>query len=224
MKKRLFYSELYYVVGLAILAFGNALMAQGSFGVSMVVAPAYLLHLKLVEAFPFFSFGMAEYVLQGFLLMVMMILLRRVRLGYFLSFVTAVIYGLLLDGAMAVVALLPMDTLVGRIVFYMLGLPVCACGVSMLFRTYLPVEAYELFVKELAGKLDKPISTVKTAYDIICCAVSIAMSFLFFGSLVGIGIGTVISAFLNGSLIGLFTRLWDRFFESKDALPLRKYM
>ena len=224
MKKGVFYTELYYVVGLMILAFGNALMAQGDFGVSMVVAPAYLLHLKLADTFPFFTFGMAEYVLQGFLLILMMILYRRVRLGYFLSFITAVIYGLLLDGAMAVVSLLPMDTLAGRLVFYAFGVPVCACGVSMLFRTYLPVEAYELFVKELAEKLGKPLHKVKTGYDTASCLLSIAMSLLFFGTLRGISIGTAVCALINGTLIGLFSRLWDRLFESRDALPLRKYI
>ena len=39
-------TELAYVLGLVILAFGTALMERANFGMSMVVAPAYLLHLK----------------------------------------------------------------------------------------------------------------------------------------------------------------------------------
>ena len=55
--KRTFYSELAYVFGIIFLAFGTALMERADFGMSMVVAPAYIIHLKLVRIWPFFSFG-----------------------------------------------------------------------------------------------------------------------------------------------------------------------
>ena len=64
MKKKVFYTELCYLLALPILAIGTALMERADFGMSMVVAPAYLLHLAISPALPFFSFGMAEYLLQ----------------------------------------------------------------------------------------------------------------------------------------------------------------
>jgi uncharacterized membrane protein YczE len=106
MKKRVFYTEAAYLIGLAVIALGAALMAAADFGMSMVVAPAYLLHLKISRYLPFFSFGMAEYTLQAVLLLVLVLLLRRFKLSYLFSFVTAVFYGLLLDGAMALMGLL----------------------------------------------------------------------------------------------------------------------
>ena len=90
MKKKGFYTELAYLFGLVILAAGTALMERANFGMSMVVAPAYLLHLKLSRALPFFSFGMAEYLFQGLLLLVMVALLRSFRITYLFSFATAV--------------------------------------------------------------------------------------------------------------------------------------
>lgn len=83
MKKRVFYTELAYLFGLILLSLGAALMTFSDFGVSMVVAPAYLLHLKLSEIIPFFSFGMAEYTLQAVILVVMMSIIRRVKFSYF---------------------------------------------------------------------------------------------------------------------------------------------
>ena len=67
--KRIFYCELAYFFGIVVLAFGTALMEKADFGMSMVVAPAYILHLKLSELFSWFSFGVAEYIFQGFLFM-----------------------------------------------------------------------------------------------------------------------------------------------------------
>ena len=88
MKKRIFYTEAAYIVGLALLALSAAMMAASDFGVSMVVAPAYILHLEVSQYLPFFSFGMAEYTLQAVLLLLMILILRRFRVSYLFSFVT----------------------------------------------------------------------------------------------------------------------------------------
>ena len=47
MKKTVLYTELAYVLGMVGLSLSVALMTRADFGVSMVVAPAYLLYLKL---------------------------------------------------------------------------------------------------------------------------------------------------------------------------------
>ena len=49
MKKRVFYSELAYVLAIIALGFGVAFAAKAGFGVSMIAAPAYTIHLKLMR-------------------------------------------------------------------------------------------------------------------------------------------------------------------------------
>ena len=66
--RRNFPAEAAYVTGIALLAFGTALMTVANLGLSMVVAPAYLLHLKLSEIWPAITFGRAEYIVQVLLL------------------------------------------------------------------------------------------------------------------------------------------------------------
>lgn len=223
MKKPVFYTEAAYAVGLLLLALGTALTERGGFGISMVVAPAYLLHLKLSGFFPWFSFGLAEYAFQAVVLLVLMVLMKQGKLSYLLSFVTTVLYGLALDASMAVTVLLPADTVLSRAAVYIPGVLVCAAGISLLFRTYLPPEAYELFVKELSAKLKKPIPAVKTAYDCGSLLLSVILSFAFFGKIVGIGFGTVICALANGILIRLFTGLFEKFFVFRARFPLKPY-
>jgi len=53
------------------------------------------------------------------------------------SFVTAVLYGFALDGAMMLVALIPGNHMVLRVVFYLGGMIICAAAVSLLFQTYI---------------------------------------------------------------------------------------
>lgn len=57
MKKHIFPTELAYLAGICILAFGAALMEAADFGVSMVVAPAYLCFRKLSPLFPFVTYA-----------------------------------------------------------------------------------------------------------------------------------------------------------------------
>ena len=222
-EKKIFYTELAYVVGLVLLALGTALMEKADFGVSMVVAPAYLLHRKLSVTLPFFSFGMAEYLLQALLLIALSLILRRFRRAYLFSFVTAVIYGLTLDGCMLLVSMLPFGGLAYRIVCYVLGMLLCAFGVSCLFHTYLPPEAYELFVKELSGHLGTDIHKTKTVYDCVSCLVGVLLSFLFFGlwHFEGVKWGTILCALVNGWMIGQASRLMERRFTFSDGLPWR---
>jgi len=225
MKKRLFYTEAAYVVGIIVLALGTAFMEVSDFGMSMVVAPAYLLHLKISQLLPFFSFGMAEYTLQAVLIVVMSLVLRRFKMSYLFSFGTAVFYGFVLDGCMALIAPVPADGFALRLVWFLVGMILCAAGVSLLFHTYISPEAYELFVKEIAQKTNREIHVIKTIYDCTSCLIGIALSFLFFGwwHFEGVKLGTVVCALVNGWTISLWTRYFESRFSFGDRWACRKY-
>ena len=221
MKKPVFYTEFSYLLGIVLVALGTAMTAWGDLGISMVVAPAFILHLKLSQAFPWFTFGVAEYCLQGAVLILMMCLLRKIRITYCLSFVTAIFYGLVLDGSTALLSLLPQKLMWQRFAFYIGGDLLICSGVALLFHTYLPLEAYELFVMKLSQKWNIKLHTFKTIYDCASLVLAIVASLLLFGNLQGVGIATVVCAFLNGTLISLFSRLWERIWRFEDKFPLR---
>ena len=225
VKKRIFYTEIAYILGILILALGTALMERADYGVSMVVAPAYLLYLKLSPMLPFFTFGMAEYMMQGTLLLLMILILRRFRLSYLFSFVTAVLYGFALDGSMWIVALLPGAGAAARIAFYLIGFLSCSVGVSLLFHTYISPEVYELWVKEMSRKAKIDIHKYKTGYDCVSCLIGILLSFCFFGfgRFEGVKLGTILCALVNGFSIGCFARLLEKVWAFEDGLPWRKY-
>lgn len=224
-KKPTFSNELAYLIGMVFVAFGVACMEKANFGVSMVVAPAYLLYLKLSPTYSFFTFGMAEYTLQAVLLVIMVIILRKFKLSYFFSFVTAVLYGFTLDLCMFVLKSLDASFVWVRIVLYLVGMFLCAIGISLFFHSYISPEVYELFVKEVSKKIGMDINKFKTIYDCSSCLVSIILSFSFFGfgHFEGIKFGTVICALINGSLIGAVSKFLESKFEFKDSLSWRKF-
>lgn len=222
-QKKIFYAEAAYVLGELLLALGTALMTKADFGISMVVAPAYLLHLKVSQFWPVFSFGMSEYVFQAFLLVLLCAVTRQFKRGYLFSFITAVFYGLMLDGAIALFSLLPDGGIAGRAVYYLVGMALSSAGVAFMFHTYISQAAYELFVKEVAEKYGLPIHRFKLAYDCVSCLIGVALSFAFFGfgRFEGVKLGTVLCALINGPLIGFISGRLEQSLDFRDGLPLR---
>lgn len=222
--KRSFYTEAAYVIGLITLALGTAFMERANFGMSMVVAPAYLIYLKVSDYLSWFSFGMAEYCFQIFLIIVLATVLRRFKRKYIFSFITAFIYGNILDIMINAVNLVPGNGILQRAVYYSIGLVICAIGVSLLFHTYIPPEAYELVVKEISSRFDWDINKTKTVYDCCSCIIAVAMSFLFngFWRFEGVKPGTVLCALINGWIIGQCSCCFEKHFNFVDAFKFRK--
>lgn len=219
-EKKVFYSEIAYIAGMIVLSLGTAFMERADFGMSMVVAPAYLIHLKVAQFLPFFSFGMSGYVFQAVLLCVLSLIMRRVKKSYFLSFVTAFLYGIVLDIMMKIVDHFSFEGIVWHIVLFIAGLVICAVGISLLFHTYFPPEAYELFVKEISQKTNMSLGKIKTIYDCCSCVLGVILSLCFSGTFVGVKWGTVVCAMLNGWLIGGMSRFLEDKFVFKAGLPL----
>ena len=220
--KRVLFCEAAYVIGIIVLAFGTALMEKADFGMSMVVAPAYLIHLKVSQYLPFFTFGFSEYVFQAVLLILISLVMRKAKKSYLLSFVTAFVYGTVLDITIRLVALFPFSGILWQIVCYIVGLVTCSIGVAFLLHTYFPPEAYELIVKEFSQKFQTTIGKTKTIYDCCSCALGILLSLCFFHAFVGVKWGTVVCAVVNGWMIGQINRFLENNFIWKDALPWRE--
>ncbi len=228
-------SELIYALGILFMALGVSCVSRSVFGYSMIVAPAYILHAKVGVI----SFGTMEYLWQGVQLIVMCLIVRRFRVGYLFSFVTAVIYGLVLDGCLFLTALIPAAHLAARIGLFAVGTLFISLAVALSVRTYLAPAVYELFVKELSARYGWRFGRVKWIYDFVNLAVSISLSLILFGGgvftdfsfsslggaiingfvLEGIGIGTVIAAVVNGPCIGFVGRLLDRFVLPVPLFP-----
>ena len=225
MKKPKLYTEISYLLGLAILALGVAFMVKADYGVSMVVAPAYILYRVISPHLSFFTFGMSEYCFQALLLLLLFVLLRRFRPSYLFSFLTAVIYGLLVDACTALIRPLVFDATAVRVLGFVAGMLLSSLGVSLVFHTYIAPGVYELFVKAMSERTGIPIHRFKSGYDAASFLLGIILSFLFFGfgKFVGVKLGTVVCTILNGPTIGLFGKLLDKSFTFCDALPFRPF-
>lgn len=211
-------------IGIVLLALSASILAKCGLGMSMVVTPAYILHVKLSQTFSWISFGVADYGMQILVTLGMVIAYKKFSLKHAAAFVTTLIYSLVLDGTSALIKGLSADTLIIKILLFVIGRLIGSLALAFLYHSYLPPQPVDLVVKEIALHRKAERSKVKLCYDITSLAVSVILSFAFFGfgTFVGVGVGTFISAFVNGPLMGWFTKKLDKVFVYKDAFGWRK--
>ena len=226
MKKINLSSELAYIIGVVFLALSVAIVSAADFGVSMVVAPAYILSLKV----GFLTFGQSEYVVGAILFTLLCIIVKRIKPTYFFSFFTCLFYGAVLD----LFRLIPMFNpevcppssynFFVRIIFFIVGELITTFSVAMAFKTYLYPQVNDFFVKGIAVNKNLDLPKLKRIYDFSFFAIGVIMSLTLFGKFVGIGVGTVILTAINGVLIGFFSKLIDKIFIIKPSFPkIAKY-
>lgn len=209
------WGELAFVLGTVLLAIGVSLMEKGGFGMSMVTSMSYIISLGVDGL----SFGTADYLMQGLLLVVYYIIVGRFRAIHLLSFFSAFLFGITLDAVMWLLKGIELTSIWSRIVFFAVGMATNALGVAVFFKTYLPLQVYELFVDGICERFNKPLPRVKTCFDCGCCITAIVLSLAFFGELKALGIGTVACALCNGTLIGFYHKVMDKYIDFSPALP-----
>ncbi len=213
-------NEAAWLFGILLCSLGVALCTKAGFGLSMIAAPAYILHRRLVLLSPFFTQGTCEYLWQGILLIVMCLGIRRFRLRYLLSFATGVLFGFSLDFWLRLLGggtVCP--TLGSRILFFALGEGVTALAVAFYFRTSLPLQIYERLVTAFASCYHIPTDRMKLINDVAMLLLSLLLALTLNRSLDGVGLGTVVITAVNAPLIGLSGRLLDRFFRFDPRFP-----
>jgi len=213
-----FPSELAYISALILQAFGVALAATADLGLSMVVAPAYLLSLKLGNI----TFGQAEYIMEAIVFVLMCILVRKFKLSYLFSIISLLIYGAALDAWRFLVPFLnPAITIPGaasfsypvRILLFVSGMLIIQFTIALSFKSYLTQLVVDFFIEEVADHFHFRRGVFKTCFDITFFAISIAMSFALFGKLRAIGLGTIIQVSTNGIIVGFFDKGLSKIFD-----------
>ena len=214
-------SEAVYVASCVLLALAVAMLTAADFGVSMIVAPAYILHLKL----GFLTFGQAEYVIQALFFVALCVVLKKLKPVFLFSFFTCLFYGAVLDLWRLIpffnTSVTPPESIpiAARIALFAAGLVLTSFSVALVFKTYLYPQVYDFFVKSVSSKFGIKLSKFKTCFDLSMLLAATAMTLLFFGEFRGIWFGTLVIALVNGTIIGAFCKMFDKHFESVPLFP-----
>ncbi len=219
-------SELLWLLGNVFVALGVTLCSKAGLGVSMVAAPAFIVSEALSDTIPLMSVGITEYIIQGLMLLLMCLLVRRFNWRYLLSFAVAVVYGYILDFFLWSFGWIDGSGLVWQWMLLILGDLCVSFGVACFFRTYMPLQVYELFVAEVARKFKINITRMKWIFDISLFLLSVLLALTVFGdagdfnwreigrqSFHSIGLGTLVTTIINSPIIALMSKIINAFFD-----------
>ena len=208
MKKIHRTAELMWILGIVFIAFGVAICSKANLGVSMIAAPAFILSGTLETTFPRLTVGVATYLVQGLLVVLLCLVVRRIKWQYALAFLVGILYGYTLDLFLWLIADFNPQGLVLRWIVLMVGTFVCGFGVACCFRTYFPAQVFEVFVTEVADRYTLPVDRVKWIFDLSLLVISGLLAWTT-GCYQGIGLGTIVTTVVNAPFILFWGKIID---------------
>ena len=216
-KKTLKLGEASWVIGNILCALGNCLVSKSAFGLSAIIAPAFILNRKI----EFLTVGFCEYIIQGLLLALCCIIIGKFKTKFIATICNIIFYGLCFDLINALLSFIQPVGIISRIAVAVIGLLITGFAVAIMLRTYIPPSIYEIFVKEVSEAKGFNLNRTKLVFDASMLGLSIVMMFALLGEfrLDLIGVLTIVSAFLNSILIAFFGKILDNYFDFSPAIP-----
>lgn len=225
-------NELMWVLGIFLVALGVTISKKADLGVSMIAAPTFIVFEAIKPLWTSVSVGTVEYLVQGAILIIMCVVVRRFDWRYLLAFLVAVIYGYVMDMWMLVFENVVISKVYLKWIMLIVGDVFTAAGVACFFRTYMPLQVHELFVSELSARYNLKINRVKLVFDMTFLALSVVLATTIFGdvksfewknilttSYHSLGLGTIVTTFINAPIIAAIGKVLDKIFDYTPLCP-----
>ncbi len=192
-----------FVIGIGINSFGIAFITKGALGTSQISSVPYVLSLQFGQL----SFGMWTFIFNMLFIVIQILLLKkRFRLIQILQIPANILFSALIDISMKILSGFQPEMLITKIISLSAGCLVLALGIAVEVAPGVITVPGEGIVRAIAEVTNKKFGTVKVYFDSILILIAVALSFLFFGELKGVGIGTVVSALTVGRFVNLINR------------------
>lgn len=195
------------LIGLLIMAFGIAVVTKSNSGTTPISSVPFVLSL----IFPI-TFGQFTCLLSIiFMLTEFIILGRKFPKAQLWQIIIGPFFGLFTDLGMYVFATLNPGAYWARIITLCIGSAMMALVIYLQVAANVIMNPGEGVVKALSYKLKIRFGNVKIMFDAILGITALGISTAYFGDIRGIREGTVISIFLVGFLVKIWSRIANYF-------------
>lgn len=194
--KKRFSSELALMIAILYNSLNLSLLVKGNFGISTLSS----VPVVFSKVFSQFTLGNWTIIIQTLTLGIMLLFVRKFKLGYLLSFLVAIFFGYFVDMWTLVLSPLPI-TLGFRIIYFIFGLCGTGIGAAFFVQCGLPIQPFDLFVREVSKATKTSLKKTRMIYDATSLTISLSVSLFFLRRLEAIGIGTILSVFMTGNIM-----------------------
>jgi uncharacterized membrane protein YczE len=185
--------EVALATGILLISFAVTLMVRADFGISTISSLPFVLS----RIFDEISFGTWNLIFQICLLVILVAVTKRSKSGYIISFLFAAMFGFILDLFGNFLAGLPTDMAL-RLLYSVVSYLIMCVAISLMVGSKVPLMIVDSFINDLMNFSQVTFRRMKTLFDIVCVTLSVALSLALLGSLVGVGVGTVVMALITG--------------------------
>lgn len=193
----------WFSAGILINSFGIVLITKGALGTSQISSIPYVLSLQL----PSISFGMFSFIMNMVYIVLQALLLRRqFKSIQLLQIVVNVVFSASIDVFMAMLSFYAPQQLFTRVLSAVAGCIVLAFGISVEVAPDLIMVPGEGIVAAISKVSGRRFGSVKVVFDVTLILIAALLSWLFFGNIVGVGVGTLLSAVSVGQFVNLINR------------------
>ena len=193
-----------FIISLWFSALGVAITKCGSLGVSCISSVPNVLSLR----FTALTIGGWTFLWNTLLVLCQIALLgKRFQKIQLLQIPLSFLFGWFTDVAMLLAVKIPVNSYAMQLAMVVAGVAVLAFGITLGVIANVVLNAGEGIVKALADVSGKEFGFVKMRFDAVCVILSLAISLVAFGGkIVGVREGTLIAAFLNGTMVKWYSR------------------
>ena len=203
-KKEILKRSILFIIGLFFSGIGVAVTKHGALGVS----PISSFPNVISEKWTFLSFGAWLTVWNCVLLLGQILILRKkFKLIGLLQIPLSFLFGWFTDFGSFLVGALPTKLYALRLACVIFGTVILGFGIALAVIADVILNSGEAFVKALADTLKKEFGNVKIFFDVSCVTLSVIVSLVLFGKVIGTREGTLIAALSLGFVVKFFTRL-----------------
>ena len=193
----------WFSAGILITSFGIVLITKGALGTSQISSIPYVLSLQM----PSISFGMFSFIMNMVYIVLQALLLRRqFKPIQLLQIVVNVVFSASIDVFMAMLSFYAPQQLFTRVLSAVAGCIVLAFGISVEVAPDLIMVPGEGIVAAISKVSGRRFGSVKVMFDVTLILIAALLSWLFFGNIVGVGVGTLLSAVSVGQFVNLINR------------------
>lgn len=195
-----------FAAGVMVAGFGVALSTQAGLGATPISSVPWVLTFVTP-----LSYGTLTLIINIFFVLAQVaILRRRFPIFQFLQIPATALFGLCIDLGMWLSRPFVTEVYVFQVAMLVVGAAVLAVGILLQVRSDFLCIPGDALVKVASREFGLPLSRLKITLDGSLTLVALVTSALSLGRIEGVREGTILSVFLGGTFIGLFSKVFPR--------------
>lgn len=208
-----------YVIGVLLLALGVVLNTKCFLGVSTTNSVPFV-----ISKISTISLGTACTVVYLADVLFQCIIYRKIKIKVILQFPFSFVFGWIVDFYNKFI-IITNPNITMKITLLVLAILCIAVGISMVVNMDFVPNPPDGGVQALSSITNLPFGRAKVLYDGIMLAITVVISMMSTGKIIGIGIGTVVAFFTIGNIIHYINKRFGAWFRSvydKESIEISR--